>query len=138
MEGRPIGVGGGYSAGRSSCIRGPSRPASDYTHSTKAFNPARTAFVVPEESPFHGQAKPWDGEADSGFPRNPQVSTNRRALCSSPGSVPFVANFNLGKVANRCAGSGLSGLRVGIQDIWLEELRVCKLRSGKFRCLANP
>ena len=40
--------------------------------------------------------------------------------------MPFVANFNLGKVANRCAGSGLSGLRVGIQDIWLEELRVCK------------
>ena len=38
--------------------RGPSRPASDYTHSTKAFNPARTAFVVLEESPFHGQVKP--------------------------------------------------------------------------------
>lgn len=44
---------------------------------------------------------PWSGkalrrEADSGFPRNPQVSTNRRPPYSSPGSVPFVADSNLG------------------------------------------
>src|SRR5206468_10602255 len=56
--GQSFGVGGGYSAGRSSWIRGPSRPASNYTRCARAFNPVRTAFVVPVEFEFHGQVKP--------------------------------------------------------------------------------
>jgi hypothetical protein len=52
--GQSFGVSGGYSAGRSSWIRGPSRPASNYTRCVKAFNPVKTAIFVPEESEFHG------------------------------------------------------------------------------------
>jgi hypothetical protein len=59
MEGaQSFGVGGGYSAGRSSCIRGPSRPVWNYTRCARAFNPVKTAIVVPAEFEFHGQVKP--------------------------------------------------------------------------------
>jgi hypothetical protein len=59
MEGgQSFGGGGGYSAGGSSWIRGPSRPASNYTRRARAFNPVKTAIVVPEEFGFHGQVKP--------------------------------------------------------------------------------
>ncbi|PYT53133.1 MAG: hypothetical protein DMG43_09820 [Acidobacteria bacterium] len=56
--GQSFGVGGGYSAGRSSWIRGPSRPVSNYTRCARPFNPVKTAFVVSEEFGFHGQVKP--------------------------------------------------------------------------------
>jgi len=35
----------------------PSRPASNYTHCSRAFNPAKTAIVVPKECELHGQVK---------------------------------------------------------------------------------
>jgi hypothetical protein len=40
----------------------------------------KTAIVVPGEFEFHGQVKPGDDEADSGFPRNPQVIANQKEI----------------------------------------------------------
>ena len=54
--GQSFGVGGGYSAGRSSYIHGPS--PSNYTRCGRAFNPVKTGIVVPEEFEFQGQVKP--------------------------------------------------------------------------------
>jgi hypothetical protein len=76
----------------------------------------KTTIVVPEEIGFQGQVKPWDDEADSGFPRNPQVIANQQEIPMSLGRRALLPLHIIIACAASMPGNRLATCNPGITD----------------------